>query len=97
MYARITTFELKPGMVDEGIKMARDSILPAAREQPGFKGLWNMADRSNNKAIAITLWETEADLIACETCGYYQEQLDKGASLLVGTTGREIYEVVMEP
>jgi heme-degrading monooxygenase HmoA len=96
MYARITTIQVQPGKMDDSIQIFRDSVLPAARQQPGFKGLWELVDRSNNKAIAITLWETEADLKAGETSGYFQEQVAKGASVLVGSPVREIYEVAIE-
>ena len=96
MYARVTIAQVQPGKMDEGLQIVRDSVIPAAKQQPGFKGLWELVDRSNNKVLAISMWETEADLKAGETSGYYQEQMAKVASLLVGSFVREIYEVAIE-
>jgi len=47
------------------------------------------------KGIAITLWETEADLQTSES-GYYQEQLVKASHLLAGSSVRERYEVAVQ-
>ena len=95
-YARVLTATAQPGKTDELIGIARDSILPAARQQPGFKGgLW-LVDRSTGKAIASTLWETEADLLAGETSGFLREQIAKVAPLLATQVVREAYEVSIQ-
>ena len=96
MYARVTIAQVQPGKMDEALQIVRDSVIPVAKQQLGFKGVWELVDRSNNKALAITMWETEADLKAGETSGYYHEQIAKVASLLVGSSVREIYEVAIE-
>jgi heme-degrading monooxygenase HmoA len=93
MYARITISQLQPGKIDEGIQILRDSILPATRQQQGFKGALHLTDRSQNKTITIGLWETEADLRAVEISGFYQAQIAKVASLLAAQPVREVYEV----
>ena len=95
-HARVLTATTQLGKMDEGMQIIRDSILPAARQQPGFKGgLW-LLDRSTGKVIAITLWETEADLLAGETSGYLREQLGKVAHLLATQVVREMYEVTVQ-
>lgn len=96
MYARVTTLQVQPGRIDEGIQLFRDSILPTAKQQQGFKEALQLVDRKNNKTLVITLWETEADLIAGETSGYYHEQLAKAAHLLAGPPAREAYEVSVQ-
>ena len=56
-----------------------------------------LTDRSRDKAIAIGLWETEADIPATDKAGeYYQEQIAKVAQLIAGPPVREIYEVGIE-
>ncbi len=93
MYARVTIAQVQPGKINEGIQIVRDSLLPAARQQQGFKGALLLTDQSSNKTIAITLWETEADMKAGETSGFYQAQLAKVASLVTAPPVREAYEV----
>ena len=94
--ARVLTTTAQLGKMDEGMQIVRDSVLPTARQQPGFKGgLW-LLDRSTGKIIAITLWETEADLKAGETSGYYQAQIAKVAHVLATQVVREVYEVSVQ-
>ena len=48
------------------------------------------------KATSITLWETEADLKAGESSGYYQQQVGKLAPFVAAPPVREIYEATMD-
>ena len=95
MNARVTFVQIVPGKLDEAVDLYRDSVLPAARQQKGFKGLYllTLTDRSAGKGISITLWETEADMIAGENSGYYQQQLAKFKDVFGAPPVREAYEV----
>ena len=95
-HARVLTATVHPGKTDEGVQIVRDSVLPVTRQQPGFKGELLLTEHSQNKVIVITLWETEADLLAGETSGYLQEQLGKVAHLLATQVVREVYEVSVQ-
>lgn len=103
MYARVTVLEWKTGErregIDETLQILHDSIVPVAKQQPGFKGFLGLLDRTGGKGIAITLWETEADLEAGESSGYYREQLAKLehlSHLYALPPYREVYEVVIQ-
>ncbi len=96
MNARVTLVQTLPGKVDEAIKIYRDSVVPAARQQKGFKGLYLLTDRGASKGISITLWETEADMIAGENSGYYQQQLAKFKDVLAAPPVREAHEVSVQ-
>ena len=77
--------------------MYRESILPEARRQPGFKGAIGLVDRSSGKAISITFWQTAADAQASGVSSSYgQAQLAKVASLFAAAPGIEMYEVVVQ-
>lgn len=95
-YARVLTGTAQLSKMDEGMQIVRDSILPAARQQSGFKGGFWLLDRSTGKVMAVTLWTTEADLLASEASGYYQEQIAKVAPVLVTQVVREVYEVAAQ-
>jgi heme-degrading monooxygenase HmoA len=96
MYARVTFATAKPGKIDEIAKVMRDSILPAAKKQKGFKGLLHMGNRDTGKGMAIVMWNTEADMTAGESSGFYREQVAKVAPLLAGTPTMEHYEVTVQ-
>ena len=92
MYARMTTIRTQPGKLAEAIVIARDSIVPRAKEQRGFKSLLALTDPENEEIIFISLWETEDDLGAGEDSGYYEEQLGKLSSVSAGQAVREAFE-----
>ena len=93
MYARIVIVQIQPGKTDEATRIFRDSVIPAARQQKGFKSLALLTDPGTGKGISIGFWETEADMKANETSGYFQEQLAKFGGLFVAPPVREAYEV----
>jgi heme-degrading monooxygenase HmoA len=93
MYARVTFATAQPGKADEVTKIMRDSILPALKKQKGFKGLTLLMNRSTNKGLVVVLWNTEADLMAGESGGFYKDQVAKVATLLAGSPTMEHYEV----
>ena len=96
MYARVSTAELRPGRMDEVIDISRDSVLPAAQQQRGFRsGLW-LTDRDANKIMIVSLWETREDMEAGERSGYYREQVGKFGGMLAGDVVRETYEVSIQ-
>ena len=96
MYARVVTVQSQPGKTEETIRIYRDSVMPVAREQQGFKGAFLLTDPNTGKGVSITLWETEADMRAGETSGYYQEQIAKFAQVFAGPPTREGYEVSVQ-
>ena len=93
MHARVMTGLIQPGKMDEMILIYRDSIMPTAKEQKGFKGGILLTDPHTNKIISISLWETEADMKAGEASGYLQQQVGKVAPTLAAPSVREAYEV----
>jgi heme-degrading monooxygenase HmoA len=96
MYARVITVQYQPGKIDEGIQIYRESILPETRQLKGYKGAMAMVDRSTDKAISITLWQSEGDAQASgESSAYLQSWLAKLTSLFATAPGIEMYEVVV--
>jgi hypothetical protein len=49
MYARLVTSQLYPGAVDEAVQIFRDSVVPDAKQQPGFQVAMALVNRSANK------------------------------------------------
>jgi heme-degrading monooxygenase HmoA len=96
MYARVTIVQIKPGKTDEAIGIYRDSVVPAAKQLKGHKGGYLLTDRSTGKGISIALWETEADMKAGESSGYFQQQLAKFKDIFGAPPVREHYEVSVQ-
>ena len=103
MYARVTTFQWQIGKkietMEKAIQVVEEAIVPAARQQAGFKGCLTLVDRRAGKLILLTLWETEAALKAGESSGDYGEQLAQLAHLshlAVTPPYREVYELIIQ-
>jgi heme-degrading monooxygenase HmoA len=97
VYAQVSRVQLQQGKAEEWIALTRDSILPAAREEKGFVTAYLLVDREANTGIGISLWETEDDVVAVATSGFYQQQAAKAAPLLAGSPERQVYEVALQP
>ena len=95
MHARVITAQVRPGKVDETIRIFRESVLPATGQQSGAKQVIVLADREANRCMLVALWESEEALLGSVTSGYLQEQLVKFAGLFVEPPRRESYEVVV--
>ena len=96
MHVRAVTVQVQPGKMQETIDVYNDQVVPAAKAQKGFQGAYLMTDATSGKGLSITVWESEADMIAGETSGYYQEVISKFASVFSGPPVREHYELSVE-
>ena len=96
MYARITMLQGQPGKLDEGIRFFQDGDTQL-RQVKGYKGAWLFVDRQSNKAVTVSLWESEADSTAYANSPLRQEVVSRLASLIVGEPTIGVYEVVAQP
>lgn len=93
MFARLSICRMKPEDMDEAMKLYKESVIPVAKSQRGFSGVYYLNDLKTGKMITITFWDTVEDIIANEEGGYYQDQLDKFKDIFTEPPLREIYEV----
>jgi heme-degrading monooxygenase HmoA len=82
--------------MDEAVGILRDSVVPAAREQKGYRGHYLLTDRTNNKGIAISLCETEDDMTSDESSDHYRQQLAKFRGIFAAPPVGEGYEVSVQ-
>ena len=96
MHARVTTGTVRLEQLDEFIQSLRESLIPAAERQQGYREFLLLTDRASGRVVGITLWETEQDLRASEEAGgYYHEQLAKLAPFFASPPSRDAYEVAL--
>lgn len=96
MHARVVLGRVKLDRQNEAIRLYREEVTTAARKQKGFKGLHLLTDPDTSKFISITIWESKKDMIAGESSGYLQEQLNRIADLFVGPPSIQHYEVAVD-
>jgi heme-degrading monooxygenase HmoA len=93
MFARVQTVHEPAEKLDELMKVARKQ-LPAAHELPGFSGFYYLVDRDNEKALVISLWETETDLRQLEAHAALRERTEAQAG--IESPPSEIFEVTLQ-
>jgi heme-degrading monooxygenase HmoA len=93
MFARVQTVEEPAAKLDELTKVAGEQ-LPAAHELPGFRGFYYLIDRDNEKALVISLWETEEDLRQVEAHAAMRERTE--AETGIESPPAELFEVALQ-
>lgn len=96
MFARVVVVQLQPEGVDQATAIYNDSIVPAAQQQPGFVGAYLLTHSGTGKGMSVTLWETEADMLAGQNSGYLQEQIAKLGVFMTAPPATENYEVSVQ-
>ena len=96
MFARLTTAQIPIDRIDRFIKIFEESVVPAAKSQKGYKGIYLFVDRKTGKGVSMGLWESEEDAIANEENRFYQEQVAKFITFYTKPPIREGYEVVVQ-
>lgn len=93
MHARVVSMETLPINVGEAVRIYQDRVLPAAREQEGFRGAFMLTDQDTGEGLSISLWDSEEDMHASEASGFYHRKLNELDALFISTPVRKHYEV----
>jgi heme-degrading monooxygenase HmoA len=96
MHARVVSMEILPMDIEEAIRIYQDLVVPAAKEERGFRGALLLTDPYTGEGASISLWESEDDLHASEASGFYHRKLDQLDALFISTPVRKHYEVSVQ-
>jgi heme-degrading monooxygenase HmoA len=94
MFARVNSMQTATDKLAGLIKFSEERF-PDAREAPGFKGFYLLADRQSGKIVSISLWDSEDDLRQFEGRGA-QIRKEASSELGIAPTPVDIYEVVLQ-
>jgi len=95
MYARVTTFQIDPLLIDpdQALERFKAVVLPELHKQPGFRGIL-VLETPEAAGMLVSLWESEADAQKGLETGYYDEQIAQFVMFMKQPPGRDHYEVV---
>ena len=94
MYARVTFVQVTPEHVEDSARLFEESVVPAARQEEGFRGAMLLV-RESGEGMAIDLADSLEHLRANEQSGFYQSQVAKFRDKIVGHPRREIFRVAV--
>jgi hypothetical protein len=66
MHARVRTYQIKQGQIDERLKHAQETSVPGFKSQEGYAGTIILVDPVSHKNMTVGLWESEAAMHASE-------------------------------
>jgi hypothetical protein len=67
MYARLSRFAgLDPERIEATVREFEEEALPRLEQRPGFRGITVGVDYQGGKAVALALWDSEADMSRSE-------------------------------
>ena len=89
MYARSTTIQADPQLMDAGIAVVRDEVMPALMTMPGCIGMSMLADRMTGRCIVTSSWDSEESMHASESAVH---DLRARASEAMGGSEPEVAE-----
>ena len=93
MFARVTYVQAPEGKVEEGLNLWRKNVLPVTMAREGFTGTISMIDRTTGKALSLTLWDLEEDLVASTEAEYHLQAVAKFSEFFQGAHEPENFEV----
>jgi len=62
MYARLVKAQMKPGKYDLATRKIEEKVIPLLKKQNGFRDEVSFFDKEHDESVAISFWETEADV-----------------------------------
>jgi hypothetical protein len=67
LFARVTGFQAPLDRVEESTRYVEEELVPAYRQEQGFRAWYSMVDAHTGKGLTITFWESDEALHASET------------------------------
>lgn len=82
--------------MDEAIAIFKDSVAPAIHGWSGLQSGRLLVDRTANKIMAVSFWDSQADEASLQSSGSYKKQVAKLAALFAGPPEVEVYKEAVE-
>ena len=96
MHARVVIMEMLPIDVAEAVRTYRDRVVPAGREQEGFRGAWMLTDPETGEGLSISLWDSTDAMHASEDSDFHHRELGEMEDFFISAPVRKHYEVSVE-
>jgi heme-degrading monooxygenase HmoA len=58
-FARVVTYDVQPGRMEERLRHQEERMCPAVHAQPGFQGHLVLIDRARQRTMVVTIWESD--------------------------------------
>jgi heme-degrading monooxygenase HmoA len=92
MFARVSHFDVRSELIQQGYRAIVEHVMPALEMQNGYSGGLLLANSQQGKMLAVSLWESDQEMHATDEASYWFRLF--GAEATEGTVKDvETYEV----
>lgn len=88
--------QFHPNRLEQVVRIYHEFTVPALRRAKGFRNVRLLTDHKTGRCLSIAEWDSEADALAWETSGAYQQQIALLGGFLMERPTRTIYEIGCE-
>ena len=89
MYARRTVTKAAPEQAEKAKEVVENSLIPKAKQLPGFAGGYWLIDRASGEGLTFTFFDTKENL---EASAAQAKEIRTGAASEIGATVQEVGE-----
>lgn len=94
MYASTITAKLKSEQIDQAAEMLREILTSANPE--GWQHTYLVVDRQTGQLMSFGVWNSEADAIAYQTSGRFQQDSQKMREFMEDAPKRTTGEIILK-
>jgi hypothetical protein len=87
MYARRTVTKAAPEQAEKAKEVMENSLIPKAKQLPGFAGGYWLIDRASGEGLTFTFFDTKENL---EASAAQAKEIRAGAASEIGATVQEV-------
>ena len=69
MYVGMVDYRVKPGQLEEAVRVWREHVEPIAAEQPGFEGSLLLTEPQKDRMVGFGFWKSKAHADEFATTG----------------------------
>jgi quinol monooxygenase YgiN len=94
MYASIITTKLKSEQIDRATETLREILTSASPE--GWQHTYLVVDHQSGQLMSFGVWNSEAEAVAYETSGRFQQDAQKMQAFMESAPERRTGEIILK-
>jgi hypothetical protein len=93
MYVRVSTMRVLERRFDDVLRFFKEALIPATEMQTGFCGGLMITDRSANRIVTASWWDSQARMEYTGRCAHLPEQISTLVQYLAALPETENYQL----
>ena len=96
MHARVSIAQIRPDTGDQVLAVWRQHIIPALRQQRGFRRVQLLHDPGSERTMSLSFWDSEADADASRNSDFMRGALAALLPFHASTPDQQHMQLVLD-